>query len=57
MLFNIFINYLGDGTTCTFIEFADDTKLVGVDTPDECAAVQSEGMGGEMGQQLSREVQ
>ena len=41
MLFNIFINNVGDGTECTFSKFAGGTKLGGVvDTPDGCAAIQ-----------------
>ena len=43
ILFNICINYLDEGIECSFITFADNTKLRGVaDTPEGCAAIQQD---------------
>lgn len=40
---HIFINDVDDGTECTFIQFANDTKLGGAaDGPEDCAAIQKD---------------
>lgn len=40
-MFTIFISGLGGRTECTMSKSADDTKLgEGVNTPDDCAAIQ-----------------
>lgn len=41
ILFNCFINILGDGQECTFSKFTDDVKLLGATDRPECGTLHS----------------